>query len=60
MEDIRALTLYESIFGRDAADALLREVAGMDITVFEYPRTADFLLELRRRITDAVEAKENN
>ena len=54
MEDIRALELYEERFGRDAADALLREVAGMEITVWQYPRSADFLLTLRRRIAEAI------
>lgn len=58
MEDIRALELYEEYFGRDAADALLREVAGMDITVWQYPRCADFLLTLRRRIAEAIREQE--
>lgn len=58
MEDIRALELYERRFGREAAEALIREIAGMEITVKEYPRSAEFLLTLRRRIAEAVREQE--
>jgi len=54
MEDIRALELYESLFGRDATEELLRQVAGMEITVWKYPRSADFLLTLRNRIAKEI------
>lgn len=54
MEDVRALELYESLFGKDAAKALIREVAGLEITVRQYPRSAEFLLTLRNRIAEAI------
>ncbi len=49
MEDIRVLQLAEARVGRSAVDALIRELAGMEITFEEYPTDPQFLLTLRER-----------
>ena len=48
LQDIRALKLYESIFGREKAISLLdeREI----ITFKNYPSNADYILNVRERI----------
>ncbi len=57
MEDIRMLQLCESLYGRDATVAVVRELAGYDITFKEYPADAAFLLGLRERLIEMIESK---
>ncbi len=54
VDDMRALDLCESRHGRAFTEALVREVAGMDITFFEYPRQAEFFLKLRERLASVL------
>ena len=53
MDDMRALALYESHFGRDAAERLLTEEAGCPLTFTDYPTQKDFLPRVRARIAEA-------
>ena len=53
VDDMRALDLYESRFGRDAAERLLLEEAGGPLTFTDYPTQKDFLPRVRARIAEA-------
>ena len=53
VDDMRALALYESHFGRDAAERLLTEEAGCPLTFTDYPTQKDFLPRVRARIAEA-------
>ena len=55
LEDIRLLMLLEAKIGREATVALLDRVAGMDITLEEYPHEEAFFAKLY----DAVLAELN-
>lgn len=54
MEDMRMLSLCETLRGRDFTEALLRETAGEDISFHTLPRQS-FYAELRDRIAAALE-----
>ena len=54
MDDIRALQLYESLFGREATEQLILEELDRPLTFTEYPTDPDYLLHLRERIAEAV------
>jgi len=55
MEDIRALELYESRFGREATEALIMEGTDGTLNFTHYPdESADYLLELREKIYNAL------
>ncbi len=54
LDDLRALSLLESLRGREYVVNLIREEAGMDITFSAYPRKADFLYRLRARVNFAI------
>ena len=55
MEDIRALRLYESRFGREAAKALILEDTDGELTFTHYPEEAEYLPKLREKIYKAME-----
>ena len=57
IEDIRALKLCESLYGRDYVVSLIDETAGQDITFKKYPEDAGYILELREKINTAIKAK---
>ncbi len=50
MQDLRALELLESLTDRETVEALLEEVVGFDT----YPRTAEYILNLREAINQAI------
>lgn len=54
MEDLRMLSLCESVRGRDFTEALLRETAGEPVTFRTLPRE-DFYGILREKIAAAIE-----
>lgn len=54
MDDIRALRLYEERFGRDAAKALILEGFDGEFTFMNYPQGAEYLLNLREKIANAL------
>ncbi len=56
LQDIRALRLCEQLYGREYTLALLEE--GIEpITFKKYPKDADYLLNLRRKVNDAIARK---
>lgn len=56
LQDLRALKLCESLYGREYTMQLLE--SGVEPITFEsYPKDADYLLNLRRRINAAIQAK---
>ena len=50
MHDLRALQLLENLAGREFVIGLVKEIAGMDITLAAYPRNMDFLPSLRAAV----------
>ena len=58
-EDIRALELLESYYGRDFAVKLIDSEAGMDLDFKNYPRGEEFILRLREKIAILTEKAAN-
>jgi len=58
LQDLRALKLCESLYGREYTMALLEEGIA-PITFSKYPHDADYLLNLRLRVNAAIAAKMN-
>lgn len=54
MQDIRAMELLESRSSREEVLKLIKEHAGMELTMFQYPATNDFILNLRREINRRI------
>lgn len=54
LRDLRALEQLEERKGRAHVEALIDELAGQKITFAQYPRRADFLYELRRRVNAEI------
>ena len=50
---MRALSLYEEKFGREAAEKLLMEDVEGELTFKEYPQDRLFLINLREKIAKA-------
>lgn len=56
IQDMRALQLCESLYGKEAVMEVLEE--GIEpITFKRYPQDADYLLNLRRRINEMIKEK---
>ena len=56
IQDMRALKLLESLYGKEYAVNLIEE--GIEpITFKNYPRNADYLLNIREKINAAIKAK---
>lgn len=55
LQDLRALQLCEQLYGRESTLKLLEDSIS-PITFKEYPRSPDYILELRRRINKAIAA----
>ena len=53
VDDMRALSLYEEKFGREAAEKLIYEGVEGKIDFSDYPQGADYLLDLREKIAKA-------
>ncbi|MBO7740821.1 MAG: DUF4091 domain-containing protein, partial [Clostridia bacterium] len=53
VDDMRALSLYEEKFGREAAEKLLLEDVDGKLTFKEYPTDRAFLINLREKIAKA-------
>jgi hypothetical protein len=54
LQDLRALTLLESLIGRDRTLALMEQGAEAPITFDVYPQDAAWLLACRERINEAI------
>ena len=52
--DLRALQMLESKIGREAVLGLIFETAGGEISFESYPKTPDFIFDLRARIIGAL------
>ncbi len=59
LQDIRALKLAESFIGRDAVLKLIEEGLEKPLTFKDYPMSPDYILNLRKKINDAVKEKLN-
>ncbi len=59
LQDIRALKLAESYIGRDAVLKLIEEDLEKPLTFKDYPMSPDYILNLRKKINDAVKEKLN-
>jgi len=57
LEDLRALRLLESLAGREAVLALIDGGLETGIRFDEYPRSAEYLLELRERVNKEIAAR---
>ena len=56
LQDMRALKLCEQLYGRETTMRVLEE--GIEpITFKKYPKSDDYILNLRRRINDMIKAK---
>ncbi len=56
LEDLRALQLCESLYGREYVLALIEDGLDTPLTFSRYPRDAEYLLNLRRRVNAAIAA----
>ena len=52
---MRALKLCESLYGRDYTMQLVEDGVG-ELSFTSYPKDADYLLNLRRRVNAAIAA----
>ena len=57
-EDIRTLELCEAVCGRSAVEDIIREVSGTELTFTSYPTDSAFLLRLRERVIELIEANQ--
>lgn len=55
LQDMRALTLCERLYGRDYVISLIDEQG--EITFSEYPRTQSYIIELREKINKAIKER---
>ena len=55
LQDMRVAQLLESLIGREAVVKLIDEEAGMDLRFSKYPRSADFLLNVRKKMMEKIE-----
>lgn len=57
LDDMRALEKCEEYIGRDAVINLIDSLAGMNVTFFDYPASAEYLLALRAEINRIISEK---
>lgn len=56
LQDVRALKLCESLYGREFVLNLIEEDLDCDITFKEYPRSDKYLLRLREKVNMAIKS----
>ena len=54
LQDMQVCKLLESFIGKDAVKELINREAGMDLQFDEYPRNADYILNLRQKMTEMI------
>lgn len=54
LQDMRVCSLLESYIGREAVEKLIDTEAGVELTYEEYPRNADYILDLRSKMTELI------
>lgn len=55
LQDIRAMKLLESYIGHEEVVKLIEDCAKMELKFNVYPKNAEFLLEMRKRINEKIE-----
>lgn len=55
LQDLRAFKLLESLKGKDYVMDIIEGMAGMEIEFDKYPKSADYILNLRKRINEEIE-----
>ena len=46
--------IKSGVIGKDAVKELINREAGMDLQFDEYPRNADYILNLRQKMTEMI------
>lgn len=54
IQDMEALKLCESLVGREKVVALIDGLAGAPVTFSSYPKSAEYLIELRERVNSLI------
>ena len=54
LQDIQMLEMLEKIIGKEKTLTLIEECAGMDVTFDNYPRNADFIINLREKVREKI------
>ncbi len=57
MDDLRALSLCERLRGRELTEKLILEATDGKLTFKHYPKSSEYLLDLRKKIADAIQEK---
>jgi len=57
LQDLRALELLESLAGREFVLGLIEEGADMPVTFGEYPKTDEYILDLREKVNREIEKR---
>lgn len=55
LQDLRALKLLESYWGKEKVVAMIEEEAGMEIRFNQYPLSMEFMLRIREKINREIE-----
>ena len=56
-QDIRALTLCEQLYGREYVLKLIDDGLEKPLTFTEYPKDAEYILNLREKVNSAISKK---
>ncbi len=56
LQDIRAFELLESFIGKDAVVELIEKETNTDITFESYPKSAELLLKLRKKVNEMIKS----
>ena len=54
LQDMQVCQLLESIIGREKVEALIDAEAGMELDYENYPKSADYILNLRAKMTEEI------
>ena len=54
LQDMQMLEMLEKIIGKEKTLTLIEECAGMDVTFDNYPRNADFIINLREKVREKI------
>ena len=57
LQDLSAFELLASLTTKDETVKLIEETAGMTIDFSNYPKSADYILELRRKVNEEIEKR---
>ena len=57
LQDLRALRLLESRIGREKSLEVIHSGIGHTLTMENYPRSSEWIIELRQRINSLISVK---